>query len=69
MKKTKQFKKGDIVGRFFYELVFCRGWKVVETRETSGYDAGKGFVLFLFAPILAIFGATKYISVTYEKIQ
>ena len=67
MKKTKRFKKGDIVGIFLYEIIFCRGWSVVETREVSGYDAGKGLLLFLFVPILAIFGVQKYIDVTYQK--
>lgn len=66
-RKTIQYKKGDIFGRWLHEKLYLRGWQVVAEEEVGGFSAGKGFLLGLIFLPLAVFGFGKYIKVTYEK--
>lgn len=67
MRKTIRYKKSDIVGRWLNEKIWYRGWHIVEERDASGYNAGKGILLGLLFLPLALFGFSKYIEVTYER--
>lgn len=64
---TKKYKKHDIIGRFFVEKVLLRGFRVIATKETSGYSVGRGIIFGLLFLPLALFGFQTYIEVTYSN--